>query len=442
MERREADDRKVFSVSTNQPRSFKMKSIFKILVLGVVPILMATAVVDEGLAADKGSQLIFQSNMAHKNFISVANAHSSQAVTVLTQYYNDEMKLVLWYLRVLQADSNLLVDPFDHMIPGTASDDDMDGTNVSEILSDLPAMSTDKKAGTNSGHFVIAITAVGASIGIDAAPPGGDADTLVNVEAERNQGETANILFPTFLAKDMHGTDNIDNCGVLTVLNPNDAGTAANMNNLKHTMFGAKGVNDCRAASAEGVTPEVTADLTSKNVGGLTVDNAQPISFNHLTGHFTEALVSTETGGADQTASWGGTPIIRPAVANTNNTGLARDVDTVAGGVTDAATTNSDYQVLNGEDEATNAVSATEAGAGLDGGRLAEKDAGGAGASIANHVTGYTNEGGNMAAGSTPAANTDTAGKIRNTDPDTATTARMQRALNMGALVLPALHGG
>ncbi len=42
-----------------------MKSIFKILVLGVVPILMATAVVDEGLAADKGSQLIFQSNMAH-----------------------------------------------------------------------------------------------------------------------------------------------------------------------------------------------------------------------------------------------------------------------------------------------------------------------------------------------------------------------------------------
>ena len=43
-----------------------MKSIFKILVLGVVPILMATAVVDQGLAADKGSQLIFQSNMAHQ----------------------------------------------------------------------------------------------------------------------------------------------------------------------------------------------------------------------------------------------------------------------------------------------------------------------------------------------------------------------------------------
>ena len=118
-----------------------MKSIFKILVLGVVPILALTAVVDQGLAADKGSQLIFQNNMAHKNFISVANAHDKQAVTVLTQYYNDEMKPVLWYLRVLPADSNVLVDPFDHMIPGTASDDDMDGTNVSEVFAGLPAMS-------------------------------------------------------------------------------------------------------------------------------------------------------------------------------------------------------------------------------------------------------------------------------------------------------------
>ena len=410
-----------------------MKSIFKILVLGAVPILAVTMVANQGLAADKGSQLIFQNNMAHKNFISVANAHSSQAVTVLTQYYNDEMKLVLWYLRVLQADSNLLVDPFDHMIPGTASDDDMDGTNVSEILGALPAMSTDKKAGTNSGHFVITITAVGASMGID-----GDTDTTTAVDliAERNQGETANILFPSFLAEDMHGTDNIDNCGNIVIANPNDAGTAADQNNLKHTMFGAKGVNDCRKASAEGVTPVVTADATSKNVGGLTVDNALPVSFNHLTGHFTEALVSTETGGADQTASWGGTPIIRPAVANTNNTGLARDVDTGA----DAATTNSDYQILDGGDEEVTAIA--DDADGFDGGRLAEKDAGGAEASIANHVSGYTNEGGNMAAGSTPAANTDTAGKIRNTTATDDTTRRMQRALNMGALVLPALHGG
>ena len=66
-----------------------MKSIFKILVLGVVPILAVTAVMDLGLAADKGSQLIFQSNMAHKNYISVSNT-SDKAVTVLVQYYNDE----------------------------------------------------------------------------------------------------------------------------------------------------------------------------------------------------------------------------------------------------------------------------------------------------------------------------------------------------------------
>ena len=55
-----------------------MKSIFKILVLGVVPILAVTAVVDLGLAADKGSQLIFQSNMAHKNYISVAKHHAAR----------------------------------------------------------------------------------------------------------------------------------------------------------------------------------------------------------------------------------------------------------------------------------------------------------------------------------------------------------------------------
>ena len=76
-----------------------MKSIFKILVLGVVPILAVTAVVDQGLAADKGSQLIFQSNMAHQNYISVANANDGRAVTVLVQYYNDEMARVLWYLQ-------------------------------------------------------------------------------------------------------------------------------------------------------------------------------------------------------------------------------------------------------------------------------------------------------------------------------------------------------
>ena len=84
-----------------------MKSIFRILILAVVPILMVTAIVDQGLAADKGSQLIFRTNMAHTNFISIVNANphaDGRAVTVLVQYYNDEMMRVLWYLRVIPAE--------------------------------------------------------------------------------------------------------------------------------------------------------------------------------------------------------------------------------------------------------------------------------------------------------------------------------------------------
>ena len=180
-----------------------MKSIFKILVLGAVPILALTAVVDQGLAADKGSQLIFHSNMYHKNFISIANTNDSEAVTVLVQYYNDEMSVVLYYLRVLPADGNLLVDPFDHMIPGTASDDDMDGTNVSEVIGALPAMTNDDDgAGVNSGRFLIVLTAVGANT-VD------DSDTAD--DEGNSDSEVVNILFPDFLAKDMHGVDNIDN---------------------------------------------------------------------------------------------------------------------------------------------------------------------------------------------------------------------------------------
>ena len=367
-----------------------MKSIFKILVLGVVPILMATAVVDQGLAADKGSQLIFQSNMAHKNFISVTNTADKKAVTVLTQYYNDEMKRVLWYLRVIPGSGTVLVDAFDHMIPGTASDDDMDGTNVSEILGALPAMSTDKKAGTNSGHFVIAVTAVGMNYAEDENDDGDTTDA-----GEPNARATVNVLFPTFLAKDMHGTDNIDNCGTFIRAeldaDPDTADTP-----LVYTEFGADGVNDCRKASGTGVTPVVTADTTSKNVGGLSVDNAQPIAFNHLTGHFTEALMSTPTGGADQTASWGGTPVVRPGVDDASN----------------AMAIVMDYWTLTGANAAT-----------AGGGRLAEKDAGGMGATLTftGARTAYT-------------APSDIAD-----EEDDAT----NRAIDAtGALVLPALHGG
>ena len=127
-----------------------MKSILRILVLGAVPILAVTMVADQTLAADKGSQLIFQSNMAHVNFISIVNAHpGGAAVTVLVRYYNDEMKRVAWYLRVIPGGTNVLVDPFNHAIPGTAKQDDDDEDipgsekNVSELLGSLPAWSND-----------------------------------------------------------------------------------------------------------------------------------------------------------------------------------------------------------------------------------------------------------------------------------------------------------
>ena len=50
--------------------------------------------------------------------------------------------------------------------------------------------------------------------------------------------------------------------------------------------------------------------------------NAVPVAFNHLTGNFTEALISTASGGSDQTASWGGTPI-SPAGCFNNGNGMS-----------------------------------------------------------------------------------------------------------------------
>ena len=46
--------------------------------------------------------------------------------------------------------------------------------------------------------------------------------------------------------------------------------------------------------------------MTSKNVGDLSVKNAQPVSFNHLTGNFTEALTSSGGGGRrpDRILGW------------------------------------------------------------------------------------------------------------------------------------------
>ena len=136
--------------------------------------------------------------MAHHNFISVANT-SSNAVTVLVQYYNNDLEMVVWYLRVILGETNLLVNPFDHAIPGSGdADKDIADMNVGDAIMDSGKM--------GNGHFVIAITAVGANT-VD------DDDTT----DDRSSTElvTANILFPSFLAKDMHATDNIDNCGTL-----------------------------------------------------------------------------------------------------------------------------------------------------------------------------------------------------------------------------------
>ena len=68
----------------------------------------------------------------------------------------------------------------------------------------------DDGAGINSGHFVIAITAVGANVGVEADDfvltltipllDKIDVSLLIEIRPRRRS-----ILFPNFLAKDMHG---------------------------------------------------------------------------------------------------------------------------------------------------------------------------------------------------------------------------------------------
>jgi len=421
------------------------------------------------MGADKGSQLIFQPNMAHKNFIAISNSSSDNAVTVLTQYYNDKMELVLFYLRVLPAGANVMVDPFDHVIPGSAMKDDDDkeipdsATNVSDVLAE---------ADVNSGRFVISVTAVGANndgkdeileagesptegvvttvggyriagdeivlIAKDTTPVDGGPDTVAyrtlsnatdpQYKAGVNRAATANILFPDFLASGMHGTDNIDNGGSLSLTGKG----------LIFDKFTGEGKDD-----------------TAKNVGDLSVTNAIPVAFNHLTGHFTEALVGSASGGSDQTASWGGRPITRPAVSNTMNT-MVKYSNNVAGELRMEYMVN-DYHLLTGMDtsvvvdhgpddsgrgwislkdhndidgvtELTDATAPegadetdfdNEAVRGIAGGRLAEKSASGMGGSAhSSDVSGYTGD------------NAKHNG------------ARSNRGVNGGGLVLPALHGG
>ena len=386
-----------------------MKGWMKLLVLGAVPILAVTMVADQAFAADKGSQLIFQANSNHTSFISVANANSDRAVTVLVQYYNESMEMVVWYLRVITGDGNFLVNTFDHMIPGTATEDDMDGTNVMEAI---------MGSGKASTHYVIAVTAVGANLKglpaegsqLDPVDLETEADPPVAIETVANMGPTANVLFPDFLAADMHGTDNIDNGGVIT-----SAGGRFGTAGTERTTLAdptadppTVAINDNRMQTEFDGADDAT-DNTSKNVGEMTISNAEPVAFNHLTGHFTEALVGA-AGGSDQTASWGGTPVIRPAVMNNDN---------------DALMAMSDYTTLNGTNNGTHMVGGTDSA--RAGGRLAEKDAGGNETLIDNVVAGWTDDGDNL----------DGDGMQIITDG-----LALNRGLNGGALVLPAAHGG
>ena len=229
-----------------------------------------------------------------------------------------------------------------------------------------------------------------------------------DVEEGPAAGGRVNILFPDFLAGEMDGTDNIDACGTLVTADA-DAGPGDNRDSYTHQQHATE---DERCKDADG---------SSKNVDdGLSVDTAQPIVFNHITGHFTEALVGTDAGGSDQTASWGGTPVVRPAVQNTNNAmGNIRD-----------------YQILDGANAADeNAV----------GGRLAEKDAGGMEVNV--HGAGHL----------VPAGNDQMDGFLVSDDNDNkivggdvprhirgigVTTTGATAGATAGALVLPALHGG
>ena len=198
-------------------------------------------------------------------------------------------------------------------------------------------------------------------------------------------------------------------------------------------LFQANGSTERDAADADATPPTVAVnnnlmqtkfesddedaeDGTSKNVGELTISNAEPVAFNHLTGHFTEALVGGGTSASDQTASWGGTPVIRPAVMNNDN---------------DALPEMSDYTTLNGTDNGMHVVGAGDGVDGTEsaraGGRLAEKDAGGNEEIIDNIVANWSDDGDNLDGDGNQIIMNGLA---------------LNRGLNGGALVLPAAHGG
>ena len=236
--------------------------------------------------------------------------------------------------------------------------------------------------------------------------------------SEENNARTVNVLFPAFLAAGMHGTDNIDNEGTLKDNSVVDKATYSDAEGTDNVL------NWCSVTTSHSrnlvmmvlpLTWRKVTKTSSKNVGGLTVGNAVPVAFNHLTGNFTEALVSTDAGGADQTASWGGTPVIRPGVLNNNN-----DDGMVPPTPTSPPTTWSITSPLP-----VWIPRRTRCQESVGGGRLAEKDAGGNEAILIDiRSPAIPTEGGNV-------------GSDEINDG-----MAFNRGLTGGALVLPALYGG
>ncbi len=261
-----------------------MKGWLKLLVLGAVPILAVTMVADQGFAAnaDKGSQLIFIADMNMKNFISVTNTSVNvpdldtmdvNGTPTDTDASVDQMAETGMAVTVLvQIYDDSITPMIEYLRVITAGstvlfdpfDHMIPGTemNVSGLLGD-----------GDGSRYLIAVTTVRA----------------------------AEALFPEDLVEGMHETNNIDAVG--------EGGFATAPQDED-----AAGLTD---TNGDGETDE--AD-TTKNVGDLSVDNAVPAAFNYLTGHQTSAQVSSATGGADQTASWGVNALTRMAQVGTAGT--------------------------------------------------------------------------------------------------------------------------
>lgn len=230
---------------------------------------------------------------AYKNFISVTNTHGEMAVTVMFQYYNDDMNLVLSYLRVVLAGQTILIDPFNVDLPGT------NGFNSTERFFDdedgdreLIAIGTDKKKGFNSGRFLISATAV-------ATRDDGAYPAEVGDAADRG----ATILFPyeVVTEEELHKKNNIDSVGTgFAQAKDHDFGTTID---------------------ATEVTEENEKDDTTRNTGskmGVNNDNLHPgnaraVYFNWLIGHQTTAVAGVT--GVDSTASWALSALSRPVVS-------------------------------------------------------------------------------------------------------------------------------